>query len=215
MGPLNFARPPARVTHGSQQLVPLTWVQARMMDLAGSTDRDPVTALLQVLLRPRRSPADLRIIYWNAGGISDSYQTYARSSSRRIHVLLGETKPEQQLRQFLCVPPRRGIAPRDRFQHRGTGARHRPRRTGAAGVHRYKIWGGCEADLPPHFCSSDFHTIFDDSTPTILAGDLNASTLPGARGSSRRPVDNCCRLWNNMGMRSWDQTHHHTSRPPI
>ncbi|GBP65548.1 RNA-directed DNA polymerase from mobile element jockey [Eumeta japonica] len=35
--------------------------------------------------------------------------------------------------------------------------------------------------LGSHFCSFDVHTIFDDSTPTILAGDLNAKHT--ARGS--------------------------------
>ncbi|GBP58051.1 hypothetical protein EVAR_39767_1 [Eumeta japonica] len=52
MGPLTFARPPARVTRGPQQLMPLTWVQARMMEAlrAVLTGQDSVTALLQILL---------------------------------------------------------------------------------------------------------------------------------------------------------------------
>ncbi|GBO98682.1 Nucleic-acid-binding protein from transposon X-element [Eumeta japonica] len=52
MGPLTFARPLAKVTRGSQQLVLLTWMQARVMEALQAilTGQDPVTALLQVLL---------------------------------------------------------------------------------------------------------------------------------------------------------------------
>ncbi|GBP12043.1 hypothetical protein EVAR_5880_1 [Eumeta japonica] len=42
----------AQVTRGSQQLVPLTWMQARVMEALRTilTGQDPVTALRQVLL---------------------------------------------------------------------------------------------------------------------------------------------------------------------
>ncbi|GBP76656.1 RNA-directed DNA polymerase from mobile element jockey [Eumeta japonica] len=168
---LTFAQPPAWVTHSPQQLVPLTWVQARMMEAlrAVLTGQDPVTALLQ---------------------------------SQYIHiVLLGKTKlrPKQQLRL-----PNFFVYRRDEVSPRGIAFRGT-----AALVRRDIVHGGLEqldftntrsigvrvgaagADLrlfaayrPPgsHFCSSDVHTIFDYSTPTILAGDLNAKhTAWGSR----------------------------------
>ncbi|GBP12042.1 RNA-directed DNA polymerase from mobile element jockey [Eumeta japonica] len=118
--------------------------------------------------------------------------------SQDIHiVLLGETKlrPRQQLRlpNFLC----------------SAGTRYRPAGS-LFGAPRYwseeisstEDWSsrispiGVRVDAagadqrlfaayrPPgsHFCSSDVHTIFDDGTPTILAGDLNAKhTTWGSR----------------------------------
>ncbi|GBP89928.1 RNA-directed DNA polymerase from mobile element jockey [Eumeta japonica] len=122
--------------------------------------------------------------------------------SQDIHiVLLGETKlrPKQQLRlpNFFVyrrdeVSPRgiafRGTAVlvRRDIVHGGleqpdfTNTRSIGVRVGAAGVD-LRLFA---AYRPPgsHFCYSDVHTIFDDSTPTILAGDLNTKhTAWGSR----------------------------------
>ncbi|GBP47639.1 Probable RNA-directed DNA polymerase from transposon BS [Eumeta japonica] len=165
--------------------------------LAGSTDRPGSGhgAATGSTSRPRRSPADLRIIYWNAGGISGrlpDLRTLVQSQDIHI-VLLGETKlrPRQQLRLPTFVPPETRYRPRDRFSgHRGTGAqRHRPRRTGAAGVHHTRSIG----------------------TPTILAGDLNAKhTAWGSRVIS--PAGR--QLLQDSEQHGYEvrTTHHHTSR---
>ncbi|GBP01157.1 RNA-directed DNA polymerase from mobile element jockey [Eumeta japonica] len=149
-------------------------------------------------LYSRSTPSNLRVIYWNAGGISGKTQDLRTLvQSQDIHVvLLGETKlrPRQELRlpNFFVyrrdeVSPRgiafRGTAVlvRRDIVHEGleqpdfTNTRSIGVRMGAAGAD-LRLFA---AYRPPgsHFCSSDVHTIFDDSTPTILAGDLSKSCL--------------------------------------
>ncbi|GBP03510.1 hypothetical protein EVAR_101845_1 [Eumeta japonica] len=50
--PSNLHVPPIQVTRGSQQLVPLTWMQARVMEALRAilTGQNPITLLLQVLI---------------------------------------------------------------------------------------------------------------------------------------------------------------------
>ncbi|GBP37482.1 hypothetical protein EVAR_79415_1 [Eumeta japonica] len=109
---------------------------------------------------PRRTPTNLRVVYWNAGGIS------------------GKTQDLRTVRY--CGTRAEGC---------------RPWRIGAAGLHKHQDIrnksgrAGTELRLfaayrPPgsRFCSFGIHTIFEDHTPTILAGDLNAKhTVWGSR----------------------------------
>ncbi|GBP34307.1 RNA-directed DNA polymerase from mobile element jockey [Eumeta japonica] len=144
---------------------------------------------------PRSTPSRLRVMYWNAGGISGKTQDLRTLvQSQDIHVvLLGETKlrSRQELRLPNFFVYRRDEVSPHSIAYRGT----------AVLVRRDVVHGGLE--LPDfintrtlgirvgavgtelrlfaayrtpgtRFCSSDIHTIFEDHTPTILAGDLNA-----------------------------------------
>ncbi|GBP19840.1 hypothetical protein EVAR_75133_1 [Eumeta japonica] len=123
--------------------------------------------------------------------------------------------------QFLCTAETR-YRPRDRFSgHRGCrGIVH-------GGLEQpefpYKIYrgeGGCGrsglTSVSPRLPTSvpPTSTIFDDSTPTILAGDLNAKHTAWGSRVICRPVDNCCRTLSNMGMRSGPDTPSHIPTNP-
>ncbi|GBP74901.1 RNA-directed DNA polymerase from mobile element jockey [Eumeta japonica] len=152
---------------------------------------------------PRSTPSSLRVMYWNAGGISGKTQDLRTLvQSQNIHVvLLGETKlrPRQELRLPNFFVYRRNEVFPHGIAYRGTavlvrrdvvhGGLERPDfintrtlriRVGTAGT-ELRLFA---AYRPPgtRFCSSDIHTIFEDHTPTILAGDLNAKhTVWGSR----------------------------------
>ncbi|GBP67644.1 RNA-directed DNA polymerase from mobile element jockey [Eumeta japonica] len=144
---------------------------------------------------PRKTPSSLRVMHWNAGGISGKTQDLRTLvQSQDIHVvLLGETKLRS--RQELWLPNffvyRRDEVSPHGIAYRGTavlvrrdvvhGGLELPDfintrtlgiRVGAAGT-ELRLFAEYR---PPgtRFCPSDIRTIFEDHTPTILVGDLNA-----------------------------------------
>ncbi|GBP08356.1 Probable RNA-directed DNA polymerase from transposon BS [Eumeta japonica] len=124
--------------------------------------------------RLRYTPADLRVVYWNAGGISGKTQ-YLRTlvQSQDIHIVfLGETKlrPRQELRL-----PNFFVYRRNEVSPRGITFRD----TAVLPGRELRLFAAYRLSPPSRsrFCSSDILTIFDDCIPTIVTGDLNANHI--------------------------------------
>ncbi|GBP95536.1 hypothetical protein EVAR_102547_1 [Eumeta japonica] len=149
---------------------------------------------------PRSTPSSLRVMYWNAGASLGRRKTYEPSSSRRTYMLSSWARRNSDLGKnsgcpiSSCIdatkfPPmvsRTEVLVRRDVFHGGLelpdfiNTRTLGIRVGAAGT-ELRLFA---AYRPPvtRFCSSDIRTIFEDHTPTILAGDLNA------KHTSTRPI---------------------------
>ncbi|GBP24041.1 RNA-directed DNA polymerase from mobile element jockey [Eumeta japonica] len=189
-------------------------IRGREQRLSLRYDRESVYRAYVALMR-------LRVIYWNAGGISGKTQDLRTLvQSQDIHVvLLGDTKlrPRQELRlpNFFVyrrdeVSPRgiafRGTAVllRRDIVHGGleqpdfTNTRSIGVRVGAAGAD-LRLFAAYRPRLPFLFLRRPRSSM---TAPRLSWRVTSTPTLPGARESSRRPVDDCCSILSSMGMSS-------------